>query len=70
MKDMKIKEIEEIKEAAQNLMSEIMDKYECMTPMIIESIEVYEDEETGKNQIRFIDFYNTKDKTYIKNGNN
>ena len=37
-----------------------------MVPMVVESIEVGENEDTGKNEVLFVDHYLNNDKTYIK----
>jgi len=65
-KDITIKEIEDLRVQAQNLIGEILDKYESMCPMVVESIEIGADEDTRRNVITFKDFYAANKETYIK----
>ncbi len=65
-KDITILEIEAIKKSAQGLIAEIILSYEKKCPMVVESIEILENKDTGKTEIIFLDYFLSDKKTYIK----
>ena len=61
-----IQEIEQIREALELSIGRMIDYYETIVPMVVESIELYEDEVTGKTLVSLKDYLTTNSDVYIK----